>query len=547
MKVRKIKKSMSLLLVVALLATMLAACGGSGESKTQASSTTAAAENKTDVSVAEDQVFTDSGVTMVDGKRQINVGWEYTINSLTPIVAMGSSSAPYYYHVLETLVTSDSNYQMHNVLAKDWNIDDSGTVCTVEIYDYITDSEGTNITAEDVCFCIEKCNEKGIVSGLKAATPTGDYTLTIELEKYQLFAMERILSYCPIVSKAKYEASGDEMATKLIATGPYVIAEHVIGSTTTMEANENYWQKDDSLKGPYAYANVDRIKYITLSELSQREIALETGEVNYIHSPGASSIDLLGNDDTFVYTATPGAHTYTYFLSMRGVFADPKVREAFYYAIDRDALIQGGLNGYGFKIGIGLPSAHYDDSWTDGDHVEYNPEKARELLQEAGVLGKKVTIMGTANYSALNELIQAYLIAAGLDVEVVTEEAVAFSKDIKDYEKYDVFMARVQNMDSAYLYQYVSRHDSAVHPGHTMTGIQDEQLKALSDALDAPGGNTQENNNAIHDYLLANHYIYCPMRSCTLDMWRSDSGLVKLAYGNAYLPVFSSAEYIWNQ
>lgn len=545
------KKWMSLLLAVGLMASALTGCGGSGQggSSGDAGSSEAAATEtgtQTDASVAEDQEFTDLGIEIVDGKRQLNVGWEYITSSVSPFVTLSGPFGSYYYNCLEALCTYDAQYNLHNVLAKDWSVDETGTVCSVEIYDYITDSEGTNITAEDVCFSIETCQEKGIVSNVKAATPTGDYTLTIELNTYQIASIEDIMASCPVVSKEKYEASGDEMATKLVATGPYVVVENVPGSELTLEANENYWQTDDALKGPFAYANVDRIKYVTLQELSQREIALETGEINYMHTPGASSIELLGGDDSYVYTAQEGPHTYLFLLSMNGIFADVRAREALNYAIDRQGLIKSALSGYGFEMGVGLPSANYDESWTESDNVEYNPDKAKELLEEAGLTGKKITVLATANYSAIYELVQAYLNAVGLEVEVVTEETLAWQTDWKDYEKYDLTMVRMQSSDTAYLYQQLSDTTATVHPGYTVTGIQDDKLTELSNALNAPGGNTTENYKAIHDYIVENYYAYCPLRSCVLDMWRADAGLTQIAYGKAFIPAFGSSTYIWN-
>lgn len=491
--------------------------------------------------------ITDTGITIVDGKRQLNVGWEYTINALSPYVLLGGTSSSYYLLCLESLCAYDAQYNVHNVLAKEWTVDETGTICTVEIYDYINDSEGTKITAEDVCYSIEKCREKGVVTNLKAATPTGDYTLTIELERYDSHAMEKVLTGCPVVSKAKYEASSDEMATNLIATGPYKVAEHIIGSTTTYEANENYWQRDEALKGPYAYQNVDRIKFVTLSELSQREIALETGELDYIHSPSTSTIEMLGEDDTYVYTQNAGPHTYMFQLSMRGIFSDIRAREAFTLAIDRDGLINGALNGNAYKMGVGVPAAHYRDSWTETDHAEYNPEKAKKLLEEAGVIGQKVTILATANYSTIYEMVQAYLLAVGFDVEVVTEEQAAWGNDRKDYTKYDVTMVRMQGNDCAFLYKSYADRTAGAHKGCSMTGIQDDKLQELYEAICAPGGNTQENNDAMHDYLVENYYIYCPMRSSVLDMWRADCGLIELAHGIAMAPAFGASTYVWTE
>lgn len=557
MKRQKTTKRIGCLLLALMLAVSVLCTGckkadtAAGiEAETSGEANAAKAETSAETSAPEgnsEQKITDTGITIVDGKRQLNVGWEYTINALSPYVQSGPTSSSYYTLCLESLCTYDAQYNVHNVLAKEWTVDETGTICTVEIYDYINDSEGTQITAEDVCYSIEKCQEKGVITNLKAATPVGDYTLTIELDRYDPLAMERILVNSPVVSKAKYEASADEMATNLIATGPYKVAEHIIGSSTTYEVNENYWQKDEALKGPYAHQNIDRIKFVTLSELSQREIALETGELNYIHSPGVSTIEMLGEDDAYIYTQNAGPHTYVFQLSMRGIFSDIRVREAFTLAIDRDGLINGALNGNAFKMGVGLPAAHYRDSWTETDHAEYNPEKAKELLKEAGVAGQKVTILATANYSTIYEMIQAYLLAVGLDVEVVTEEQAAFGNDRMDYTKYDVTMVRVQSSDCAFLYKLYVDRAAGTHEGRSLTGIQDDKLQELYEAMSAPGGNTQENNDAMHDYLVENYYIYCPMRSSVLDMWRADCGLAELEHGFGLTPAFGPSTYVWTE
>lgn len=68
----------------------------------------------------------------MDGKRQLNIGWEYNTSALSPFVPIGGPYGSYYFNCLETLCAYDAHYNMYNVLAKDWSVDENGTVCTAE-------------------------------------------------------------------------------------------------------------------------------------------------------------------------------------------------------------------------------------------------------------------------------------------------------------------------------------------------------------------------------------------------------------------------------
>lgn len=184
-------------------------------------------------------------------------------------------------------------------------LDEEGYKFNIEIYDYIHDSEGNPITIDDVLFSFEKADQSGNatqhLSKMKSATKVDDYNMIIEMKDNGVGALEQIMWKVRIVSQKAFEETGDEMATKLVGTGPYKIKEFKQGAYLITEKNENYWQTNKELRGPYAMQNVDQIKKVFITENSQREIALQTGTVDISGGQEYSSVDQLSNYEDIVY------------------------------------------------------------------------------------------------------------------------------------------------------------------------------------------------------------------------------------------------------
>lgn len=533
-----------------LLALSVAACGSESADNAIGESSPADTESQQAAGDAGETVNTEKIInTTEDGKTIIKVAWPATLTSLAPFQASSPAKMSFSNEVLEALGTYDYDYNFCNVIAKEWKqIDEEGYKFSIEIYDYVHDSEGNSITADDVLFSIDKCKESGAASTVfgdfVGATKIGDYTIEVELSNNSYGYIQQFLSSVFIVSQKAFEESSDEMATNVVGTGPYKVTEFVNGSSLTTEAVEDYWQTDEALRGPSAKQNVDVIQKVFISENSQREIALETGEVDFAYNMSGSSVTQLENNKNITYNAEPGHHVYTFIPSSAGVLADERLRQAVFYALDIDSIIASSFDGFAFPSNYGLAfTSDYNSEWDDEDYYDYNPEKAKELIQEAGAEGTHLRLIAVAT-NPMAELVQAYLNAVGFDVEVDILELATYLTDAYNPEAYDLCTITYTSPTTIQTYKIML--DEANYGGTTMNGFVDDELQNLLDIADNINGHSPESMENLHDYVVDKAYFYTPIRTCEVSMWRTDSAIVDISYGCDLAPLFGSFNYVWN-
>ena len=218
---RHLKRTIALLLAVCLLAGLVAGCGN-GASGSSAAGGEAGGES-----------------LAADGELVIGMAsaWE----TLTPFRNMTA------YGILYARMLYDSlGYRMEDgsvipVVAKSWTVREDGVTWDIEIYDYVTDSAGNAITAADIVWVLEEQKARGlkpIFNRIDTVEQTGDYTLAVKFTADIAGTIESILQHTYVVSKAAFEASGDEFATDVVSTSPYKVVDFVSGSSVALEKRE---------------------------------------------------------------------------------------------------------------------------------------------------------------------------------------------------------------------------------------------------------------------------------------------------------------------
>lgn len=126
-------------------------------------------------------------------------------------------------YTYENLAYLDVDGQYYGILAKSWEKDEAkssptNAVWNVEIYDYITDSDGNKITADDVVFSFNECLENGkgnqhtaLTGSLVSIEKTGDYSVQIICNSEAAGEVENMLTQVMIVSEKAYKESGDKI------------------------------------------------------------------------------------------------------------------------------------------------------------------------------------------------------------------------------------------------------------------------------------------------------------------------------------------------
>lgn len=546
------KKKIVKLLALGLSAVMtasLTACGSgtnasSGDTGTETAASSGESGSASTAAIGERK--TD------DGRTLLRLGWNYAITSLAPFQAESpaknlfrSTSA------FEALCYYTADGELVNLLAKDWHqTDEDGYEFEVEIYDYIHDWEGNPITADDVVFSIEQIKKSGnlnaIFNKLETVEKLDDYTIRLTMNQNEYGDIQDVLWYSTVVSQKAFEESGDEMATKMVATGPYKITDFVNSSSVTFERTEDYWQTDDSLKGPYAAQNVDVIEAVCITESSQQEVSLETGTIDFMQDMAGHSIQQLEGYDNIDYSINSAPNQYIWYLSANGPLANENLRKAVAYAIDADAVNEAAYEGVMIPSGWGMDIfSDYNTEWDKEEYYPYDVEKAKELISQEGAEGTHLRIVATGTGVTMDEVVQAYLIDAGFDVELVEEELATYLTDATDPTAYDIICITPNSTSNIGLWKIVLDQRN-YEAGTTVNGFKDDELQSLLETAGSIEGHTQENMDKLYQYIVDRCYLYSTFNVSNVCMWRTDSGIVETAVQYGGLPYVGGFTYSWN-
>jgi peptide/nickel transport system substrate-binding protein len=286
-----------------------------------------------------------------------------------------------HYNLLESLLKVDRNGGVVPALAKTYTVSKDGKEYAFTLHPGIRFHDGKPCTAEDVKYSFERLLDP------KTAAPYRMYYESIESIQVVdpltvRFKMKKVDSNF-LFNVARGDAvivsrqGIDKLKSAPIGTGPFKLAEWKRGDSVTMVRNPDYYRKGI----PY----LDGVVFKFIPDPSAQLAALRAGDVDVIaYDLAPENAPALEKDPRF--KVLRGNTTTDVIMAMnhsRKPFNDLKVRQAITLAVDRRAVIQGAVAGYGTPIG-----SHMDP--TNPYYVDlsglypYNPEKARQLLAEAG-------------------------------------------------------------------------------------------------------------------------------------------------------------------
>ncbi len=316
------------------------------------------------------------------------------------------------YNVYEGLVKLSSDGEIEPLLATDWTVSDDGLVYDFTLQDGVTFSNGDPFTAETVKFALERVSTDwtansptylDVVSSVEAVSDT-EVRITLSTPSNGwLFNMTGPVG-------AMFTPGGvDDLESTAIGTGPYVVDTWTPGTSLVLAANPDYWGDAPALSSV-------TLRYFEDATASSN--ALLAGDVDMVF--GLASPQLVGQfsgDDG--YQVIEGSTNGEVTLAMnneRPPFDDVRVRQAVMYAVDRQAVIDTAYSGYGTLIGSMVPPT---DPWYDASLVDlypYDPDKARELLAEAGATGLSVQfeVPNLPYATASAQVVQAQLAEVGI-------------------------------------------------------------------------------------------------------------------------------------
>ncbi len=420
------KKFVSLIIIL-LLSLSLAACATDGQ--TEKTEQPVASEQELDKTSREERVL------RMDGD---NLGY--------PSVFTSSPKGRGYLLVsftFDTLVWKDETGVIP-LVAKDWTISDDNKTYTFNLNENIKFTDGTPLTAEDVKFSFDYLKDHPYqwvsVAPVEKVTAIDEKTVQIVLNDIYVPFVTDIAGNVPIMPKHIWEniTEPEKFNTKdaVIGSGPLIL--------------ESY----DKESGVYIYnANKDyflgevQIDKLIMSSVKNTKEALVAGEIDMASNiKYGEAMKLKEESGKYKVIEGPGLWVGRLYFNFGIEELNIKeVRQAMYYAINRDELVQKALKG---AAEAGNPGhIHPTSEWYSPDikNYDYNPETAIELLTSAGITdtngngiveynGKDLSyeFIVPEEQIALAELITKYLGDIGISIEVKTMDQNTIASLIKE-------------------------------------------------------------------------------------------------------------------
>lgn len=308
--------------------------------------------------------------------------------SLDPIMIEDGESAKVVANVYDTLVRyKEGSTEVEPALATEWTTSADGKEWTFKLRKGVKFHDGTPFNAEAVKFNIER----QLPPNQTADMPYADFTFgmidkvvavdenTVKFDlktPYAPFLLNLAMSLsAPMASPEAVKKYGKDFGMHPVGTGPFVFDSWEKDSKISLKANPDYWD---------GKPKVDKLIFEVVKENSVRANKLMAGEADIIDGIDPNDVERLKGDANLNFMTSPGMNiNYMAMRTDRKPFDNPKVREAISRAINRDELVKNLYKGNALVANGPLPPILFGFD-KDLKPYPYDPEKAKQLLKEAG-------------------------------------------------------------------------------------------------------------------------------------------------------------------
>ena len=329
--------------------------------------------------------------------------------------------------------------------AYEWSADSKAL--TIKLRTDVTFHDGEKLDAAAVKYSLERhktlagSNRRGELAPLASVDVVDPSTVRLNLSTPFSPLLAQLADRAGmIVSPKAAAAAGDKFGAKPICAGPFQFVDRVAQDRIVLERYANYWNK--------AAVHFDRVVYLPIPDSTVRLANLRSGQLDFVERLAPSDVPQLKSDSRFKITKITeiGYQGITINVGKSDLAQknplgrDPRVREAFELALDRDGIVQVAMDG----------EADVGNQWVAPTNAFYaknvpipsrSVARAKALLQEAGVPNPSFTLMTptTADTQRIAQVVQAMAREAGFDVKIQSTEF-ATSLDLADKGQFDAYV-----------------------------------------------------------------------------------------------------------
>ena len=374
-------------------------------------------------------------VPAVADAATLKVGAASGINSLDPHFHNETPTNSVNYNIFDGLVNFDKDLNPYPVLAESWKVVDDVT-WQFNLRKGVKFHNGNVFNADDVVWSFnraktsEKSGFKGSISAIEKVEKVDDFTVNI-ITKGPFPILLRKLSYLRIMDKEYSEKLTDEeLGLKPVGTGPYKLVRWQRGQIIDLEANDSYFLGKPA---------IDKVEILPQTNDSTRVASILSHAVDLIDRVPVRDVERVKANTNLQFFMRPGLRLI--YLQMdqarekspyiegadKNPFLDARVRKAFLYGINEDAIVKHIMGGFAYAADQYYPKAV--NGFEEGlKRPAYDPEKAKALLKEAGYEKGFTVTLDSPNDRYINDEKIAQAVASSLAKIGVTVKVNAIPK-----------------------------------------------------------------------------------------------------------------------
>lgn len=422
---------------------------GNGKEGTTAQTGTEQAAAETALPVSKTEPSVPEGAS-VSQKTDVTAAMSVDFMTMDPMDTSDTLSGGVQRLIMDGLFGFDDEMKIIPLLAESYEANEDATEYVIHLRQGISFSDGTPLNAEAAKANLDRWADKEL--GLKRTTLlcnvigsteiVDDYTVKVKLsQSFGAFISTLAHPACVLMSPKVIAEGNDACAERPVGTGQYIFKEWIAGDHATVTLNKDWWGYDAEICGGTALAEPDAgfksVTFRPVAENATRVAMLQSGDADFIWPVPTESMQALAGDTNIYVGAEEGMVVrYLFMNNQKAPFNDKRVRQAVNYAINKDAyiaVVKNGLSSAASSI-IGPATQHYKGN----DPYPYDPEKAKELLAEAGYPdGFECTLICASTTGNLKqgEFLQQQLAQVGITMNINALESAVVNDKVENVDK----------------------------------------------------------------------------------------------------------------
>lgn len=377
--------------------------------------------------------------------RAVVVGVQGLPESLDPYLHLSNVGTRVTYSLFDHLIERDfmsgdtpgAGFGLNPMLAESWERVDDLTL-EFHLREDVSFHNGDHMTAEDVKFTFDRMlvdtpdeliSAAAYVGTVSEVNVVDDYTVQFVTGEPDPILENRLCSWCSWILPKEYfeEVGDDEFALNPVGTGPYRFVSLSQDNELHFEAFEDYFM------GAPAAA---QLEFRVIPETAGRVAAIASGEVDIITNVSPDQVETLESSDGVSVSSIPLANCHVLvYNTFHPSIDDKRIRQAMNLAIDRELLVETLWGGRAVMMRSHQFEEYGDMFNGDRPYTPYDPDRARELLEEAGYDGEEIIYFCQSDYYTNEVVAGEAIVQMWIDVGINASQQVVESMNDVSFQE----------------------------------------------------------------------------------------------------------------